>query len=103
MNGVVTDVTDQQIMDAKAAVDAAGIGAEPASCATVAGIHRLVSEGVTSSDADVCGILTGNLLKDPDAVVRYHRSELEGIESKSANAPVKVDATVDAVARALRG
>ena len=101
--GVVTQVTDQQILDAKAWVDASGIGAEPASCATVAGLARLVDEGVIRSDETVCGILTGHLLKDPDAVVNYHLGRLEGIESTHANAPVKVEATLEAVLEALGG
>ena len=50
----------------------------------------------------VCGILTGHVLKDPDAVVGYHRGTLEGIVSNFANAPVSVDATTVAVTRAIR-
>jgi len=100
-DGVVTQVSDQQIMDAKAWVDAAGVGAEPASCATVAGIRRLVDEGVISSDSDVVGVLTGHMLKDPDAVVGYHMGTLSGIVSTHANAPTKVAASLAAVRAAL--
>ncbi|MEW5929744.1 MAG: threonine synthase [Gemmatimonadota bacterium] len=90
--GAVERVTDQEIMDAKAHVDAAGIGAEPASCASVAGIRRLTAAGVIRPDERVCAILTGHLLKDPDAVVRYHRGELEGIRPTFANRPVGTEA-----------
>jgi threonine synthase len=90
-NGVVERVTDQEIMDAKARVDAAGIGAEPASCATVAGLRKLVAAGTVRPDERVCAILTGHLLKDPDAVIRYHQGTLEGIESTFANVPLPVD------------
>ncbi len=100
-DGVVTEVSDQQIMDAKAWVDAAGVGAEPASCATVAGIRRLVDEGVISADSDVVGVLTGHMLKDPDAVVGYHMGSLPGIVSTHANAPTKVAANLAAVRAAL--
>ena len=89
-------------MDAKARVDAAGIGAEPASCATVAGLQRLVSEGIIASDAHVVGILTGNLLKDPDVVVGYHTGSLEGIQIQRANAPLVAPADVDAIRALLR-
>ncbi len=89
--GVVERVTDQEIMDAKAHVDAAGIGAEPASCASVAGIRRLTAAGVIRPDARVCAVLTGHLLKDPDAVIRYHRGELEGIAPTFANLPVSTE------------
>lgn len=102
-NGVVERATDAEIMDAKAVVDAAGIGAEPASCATVAGLRKLVAAGVIGRDDRICAILTGHLLKDPDAVVRYHRGELPGIHSAHANAPVAVEATLDAVLAAIDG
>jgi threonine synthase len=87
LDGVVTEVSDDQIMDAKAMVDAAGIGAEPASCATVAGLRRLVAEGVIPKDASVVGVLTGHLLKDPDVVIQYHSGELDGISCARANPP----------------
>ncbi len=99
--GVVEQVTDEEILDAKAIVDAVGIGAEPASCATVAGLRKLATAGVIASDADVCGILTGHVLKDPEIVVRYHRGELEDIEAAHRNAPISVPAELDAILRAL--
>lgn len=100
-NGVVEKVTDQEILDAKAHVDAAGIGAEPASCATVAGLKKLVAAGVVKPHESVVGVLTGHLLKDPDTVVHYHMGTLAGFESTFANRPVKVAATLEAVTRAL--
>ena len=100
-SGVVESVTDQEILDAKAQVDAAGIGAEPASCATVAGLRKLVAAGTIARDADVCGILTGHVLKDPEIVVGYHRGTLEGIRSTHANPPVRCEATLDAVRAAM--
>ncbi len=102
LDGIVTEVTDDQIMDAKALVDAAGIGAEPASCATVAGIRRLVEEGVISPQQRVVGMLTGNLLKDPDIVVNYHMGKLEGIESQHTNPPISAPADVDEIKRIIR-
>jgi threonine synthase len=102
-DGIVEDVTEQEIMDAKAMVDAAGIGAEPASCCSVAGAKKLVDAGIISPDETVVGILTGNILKDPDAVIGYHKDELGsmGIKGNYANAPVVIDATVEAVRKAL--
>ena len=99
--GIVEQVTDQEIMDAKAHVDAAGIGAEPASCATVAGLRKLVAAGVISPGARVAGILTGHVLKDPDAAVGYHRGELDDIVSNHANAPVQSVAELEAVLKLL--
>jgi len=101
-DGVVEEVTDQEIVDAKAVVDSAGIGAEPASCATVAGLRKLVEAGTIKEDQKVVGILTGNLLKDPELVVNYHMGKLEGLKSNYANAPIKVKADLESVKKALQ-
>jgi threonine synthase len=99
--GVVEQVSDQEIMDAKAHVDAAGIGAEPASCAGVAGIKKLVSRGIIKRNEQVVGVLTGHLLKDPDAVVGYHEGSLEKVKSNFQNAPISVKADLDSVLAAI--
>ncbi len=99
--GVVVAVDDQAIVDAKAKVDASGIGAEPASCATVAGLRKLVADGVIAPDARVVGILTGHVLKDPELVVDYHQGTLSGLASHHANPPVSAEATLDGVLRAM--
>lgn len=104
-NGVVEDVTEQEIMDAKAMVDAAGIGAEPASCCSVAGAKKLVDMGVISPDAKVVGILTGNILKDPDAVIGYHKDTLGEMDIRGtyANKPQVIEPTLEAVKAAICG
>lgn len=63
-NGIVEEVTDEEILAAKTVIDRAGIGCEPASAATLAGIRKLVATGIVKRDERVVGILTGNLLKD---------------------------------------
>ncbi|MGD0500409.1 MAG: threonine synthase [Bryobacteraceae bacterium] len=75
--GVVEKVTEQEIADAKAIIGRCGIGCEPASAATLAGIRKLTAAGVIRPDADVVAVLTGNLLKDPDYIYRYHTGELK--------------------------
>ncbi len=104
-DGVVEQVSEQEIMDAKAMVDRAGIGAEPASCCSVAGVRKLVEAGVINPDATIVGILTGNILKDPDAVVGYHKDTLRdiGIEGRFANSPVSIKPTLEEVEKALEG
>ncbi len=99
--GVVEEVTDQEIMDAKAVVDASGIGAEPASCASIAGVRKLVRAGVINKDEKVVAILTGGLLKDPDAAVNYHLGKLKGIKSNYANKPIQIEASMKAVKKYL--
>lgn len=102
-DGLVTEVTDQQIMDAKARVDAAGIGCEPASAAAVAGTKKLVEAGVIEREDKVLVILTGHLLKDPQATVDYHLEKLEGLTPTYANRPVAIEPTLEAVQKALEG
>jgi threonine synthase len=94
-NGVVERVTEQEIADAKAQIGRCGIGCEPASAATLAGIRKLTAAGVMDRKADVVAVLTGNLLKDPDYIYRYHTGKLEApggtrIRSTFANQSVVV-------------
>ena len=74
-DGVVREVSDQEILDAKAQVGAGGLGCEPASAASVAGAKLLVAEGVIEPDERVVCILTGHQLKDPTATVAYHAAD----------------------------
>lgn len=92
-SGVVLSATEQEIADAKAIVGRCGFGCEPASAASVAGLKQLAAAGAVAQDADVVGILTGHLLKDPDYVYRYHTGQLESpdgaaIEPTFGNEPV---------------
>src|SRR5438132_234920 len=73
--GVVRDVSDQEILDAKARVGAGGFGCEPASAASVAGARRLRHEGIIEPRERVVCILTGHQLKDPTATVAYHSTD----------------------------
>ncbi len=75
--GTVETVTEQEIADAKAVIGFCGIGCEPASAATLAGIRKLVGAGVIEKRADVVAVLTGNVLKDPDYIYRYHTGQLK--------------------------
>ncbi len=98
-NGVVAAVTDDEIMNAKAIVDSAGIGCEPASAASVAGARKLVAEGIIKPEETVVSILTGNLLKDPTATVDYHTGQWPN--ARYANPPVQIEPTLAAVRSAL--
>ena len=76
-NGMVLDVTDEEIGEAKAIIGRDGIGCEPASATTLAGVRKLVGEGVIDRDARVVCILTGHVLKDTDYVIRQHQAALD--------------------------
>ena len=74
--GDVITVTEQEIADAKAMIGRDGIGCEPASATTVAGIRKLVGANTIRKDESVVAILTGHLLKDTDYVIKYHEHKL---------------------------
>lgn len=100
-NGVVESVTDQQIMDAKALIDRAGIGCEPASACSLAGTRKLVERGIIEPGSIVVGILTGHVLKDPDATIGYHSNMLEDISGTYANRLLQVGDDIDAIVEIL--
>ena len=111
-DGVVREVTDQAILDAKAQVGAGGLGCEPASGASVAGAKLLRDEGVIAAADRVVCILTGHQLKDPTATVAYHSADAEefqqtlgvhGVsEAPLANRPVLVENNFDEIIDVLR-
>jgi len=74
-DGVVRQVSDQEILDAKAKVGLGGIGCEPASAASVAGAKLLREQGIIAKSDRVVCILTGHQLKDPTATVAYHTTD----------------------------
>ena len=98
-------VSEQEIADAKAIIGRDGIGCEPASATTLAGIKKLIETKEIDRDEDVVAVLTGNLLKDPDYTINYHQDSLfemaayknelierkDKIQSTYANAPIKVE------------
>ena len=77
--GIVEEVTDDEIMDAKRMIDGMGIGCEPASAATLAGVRKLRASGVMKDGERIVCVLTGNILKDPEANYRTENvREIEG-------------------------
>src|SRR5262249_25997239 len=107
-DGTVESVTEQQIADAKAQIGRCGIGCEPASAATLAGIRKLTASGAMRQDADVVAVLTGHLLKDPDYIYRYHTGQLvdprcQRLESTFGNQPVVAPNDLQRIAAMLKG
>ena len=100
-DGIVTTVSDDEILEAKAAIDRVGIGCEPASAASLAGVRRLVGEGKIGPEERAVCVLTGHVLKDPDAVVDYHLRDHLGAPRPGANRPISVAAELPALERAL--
>ena len=111
-DGVVREVSDQQILDAKAQVGASGLGCEPASAASVAGTKLLRAEGVIAPSERVVCVLTGHQLKDPTATVAYHTTDQDefnrvlgsrGVQrAEFANRAVAVANDLDEIVRAIQ-
>ena len=105
-NGMVEQVTEQEIADAKAQIGRCGIGCEPASAATLAGLKKMRAAGVVERNADVVAVLTGHVLKDTDYIYRYHTGKLETpagvpIRSTYGNMPEVVPNDADRIAALL--
>ncbi len=99
-DGVVLSVTDDELLEAKAVIDASGVGCEPASAASVAGTRALVRNGIIGRNARVVVLLTGHMLKDPEVMLAYHR-EMQP-PPPFANRSIEIDATLADMERVLR-
>jgi len=113
--GQIITVSEQEIADAKAMIGRDGIGCEPASATTVAGVRKLVAAGHIRGEDSVVAVLTGHVLKDPGYVADYHRGALalgstaDGmsaasppITGKFRNVPQRAAATRTAILECLR-
>jgi threonine synthase len=108
--GACEQVSEIEIAQAKAEIGTEGIGCEPASAVTLAGLKKLLQQGFVKPDESVVLVLTGNLLKDPDFTIDFHRGDLfKGAPDESASValdslrrpPAVLDATLDAVMSTL--
>jgi threonine synthase len=93
--GFCESVTDEEIFEAKKMLAEDGVGCEPASAATVAGVRKLVRAKQIDWHADIVCVLTGNQLKDTEYIMR-HRSEVQ--ESRQR---LRVEPDLKALRRAL--
>ena len=87
-HGLCEAVTDDQIFEAKAALAQDGVGCEPASAATIAGLRKLSASGAIPAGADVVAILTGHQLKDPESGLRRHSAAELARQRKHVEADV---------------
>ncbi len=100
--GVVRDVDDTAILHHKALIGRGGLGCEPASAASVAGLRLLLEQQVIEKSDRVVCILTGHQLKDPEATVRYHLGEAAGgSTAELANPPLAVGDDAEAIRAAI--
>lgn len=104
--GTVEQVSEAEIALAKAEIGADGVGCEPASAVTLAGLKKLVKQGFVKPAESIVLILTGHLLKDPEFTLKFHRGDLfagteAGMVTRQQRAPIVLDASVDAVLATL--
>jgi threonine synthase len=112
--GWCEQVSEREIALAKAEIGAEGIGCEPASAVTLAGLKKLVADGRVGREETAILLLTGHTLKDSEYTIKYHRGELlTEAEMAGADAaemaehlrlrrePMVLDADADAVLRAI--
>ena len=92
-DGVVLSVTDEEIVDAKAQVGLYGLGCEPASAASIAGLKYLLADGTISPNQRIACVLTGHQLKDPTVTVGYHKEK----QGQFSNPPVEVENDLDKI------
>ncbi len=103
--GWVEQVSEAEIALAKAEIGAEGIGCEPASAVTLAGLKKLVAQGKVGAEDSVVVVLTGHTLKDPDYTIQYHRgewpkeapAEVESAIAATRRNAVRIEASADAV------
>ena len=109
--GAVEQVSEVEIALAKAEIGAEGVGCEPASAVTLAGLKKLAQQGFVKPNESVVLILTGHVLKDADFTLKFHRGDLfEGTpyarESASLKShqrsPLVLEPSVDAVIDLLK-
>lgn len=96
-NGVVRAVSDEEIVDAKAVIGKHGLGCEPASAASVAGLKLLRAEDVIGADERVACVLTGHALKDPNVTVNYHKEK----QGQFSNPPVEAPNNLDEIIKLI--
>jgi threonine synthase len=108
--GTVEQVSEVEIALAKAEIGSDGVGCEPASAVTLAGLKKLVKKAFVKPNESVVLILTGHVLKDPEFTLHFHRGDLftgtahekeASVLTPQQRAPIVLDANVEAVAATL--
>ncbi len=97
-DGIVRAVSDEEIVDAKALIGKWGLGCEPASAASIAGLKHLLAEKVIGHDEKVACVLTGHVLKDPDVTVNYHKEK----QGAFSNPPIEASNDLDEIIKLIK-
>ena len=87
--GACEEVSEKEIAQAKAELGAEGIGCEPASAATLAGLKKLVATNFVKSSDGVVLVLTGHMLKDVDYMKQAPGQSLLGPMEADSNTVIR--------------
>ena len=79
--GECLDVSEDEIALAKAEIGSDGVGCEPASAVTLAGLKKLTRSGFVKHGDHVVLVLTGHCLKDPEYTMEFHRSAIHVLDA----------------------
>ncbi len=106
--GTCEQVSEEEIALAKAEIGAEGLGCEPASAVTLAGLKKLLRSGFVAADEKVVLVLTGHVLKDPDYIMKFHAgqlferaTELGSELDRRRRPPIQVEADLEKVVAVL--
>ncbi|MGZ7042997.1 MAG: threonine synthase [Methanobacterium sp.] len=89
--GTALTVTDEEILSAqKHLARTEGIGVEPASAASIAGLMKLALDGEIDKNEQIVCVVTGHLLKDPNTAIN------------ACIEPIEVDADINELSRVLK-
>ncbi|HLJ27614.1 MAG TPA: threonine synthase [Candidatus Angelobacter sp.] len=87
--GTCEQVSEEEIAIAKSELGAEGIGCEPASATSLAGLKKLVRSGFVKPADTVVLVLTGHMLKDTDYILKKHGDHFAGPMEPDAGAVVR--------------
>jgi threonine synthase len=101
LDGVVEEATEQELMDACARGDRAGLFTCPHTGVALAALIKLRAQGVIQKDERVVVVSTAHGLKFTASKVAYHSGSLSGVASRMANPPIPLPASADAIVDVL--
>ncbi len=102
-NGVVEQATEDELAQAAARADLAGLFCDPHTGVALAVLEKLVAARTIVPGDRVVVISTANGLKFPEFKIRYHEGTLAGVRPAHANRPIELPARLDAVRAAIVG
>jgi threonine synthase len=102
MNGIVEQASEEELCEAAARADAAGMYTCPHTAVALATLEKLVAKGVIGKEQRAVVVSTAAGLKFTEFKVKYHEGSIEGVKSRLANPPVMLPPDAGQVADAIK-